>query len=83
MTVARENGRLLVEVQDTGVGIGSEDRGHIFERFYRSDPSRGEDGLHAGLGLAIVKGYLDLMGGTITVQSTEGEGSTFRIQLPA
>jgi heavy metal sensor kinase len=83
VTVARENGRLRVEVKDTGVGIGPEDRAHIFERFYRSDPSRGEDGLHAGLGLAIVKGYLDLMGGSIEVDSVKGEGSTFRLYLPA
>jgi len=44
---------------------------------------RQADGLNAGLGLAIVKGYVDLMGGTITVESVVGEGSTFRIQLPA
>ena len=55
----------------------------IFERFYRADPSRQADGLHAGLGLAIVKGYVDLMGGKISVQSTEGQGTTFRIELPA
>ena len=49
----------------------------------RVDPSRHADGLHAGLVLAIVKSYVDLMGGTIAVQSTEGQGSTFRIELPA
>jgi signal transduction histidine kinase len=81
--VARNNGHLEMEVRDTGIGIGPEARKHIFERFYRADPSRQSDGLHAGLGLAIVKGYVDLMGGTITVESIEGKGSTFRIQLPA
>jgi two-component system, OmpR family, heavy metal sensor histidine kinase CusS len=83
LTVARENGRLRVEVKDTGIGISPEDQARIFERFYRSDPSRGEDGLHAGLGLAIVKGYLDLMGGAIEVDSVKGKGSTFRAYLPA
>jgi heavy metal sensor kinase len=83
LSVARRNGNLEVEVADTGIGISSEARLHIFERFYRADPSRSTDGLHAGLGLAIVKGYVDLMGGTIAVESTEGKGSTFRVRLPA
>jgi heavy metal sensor kinase len=83
LTVARENGSLQVEVKDTGVGIGPEARAHLFERFYRADPSRTGDGLHAGLGLAIVKGYVDLMGGAIAVESVEGQGSTFRVRLPA
>jgi signal transduction histidine kinase len=83
LSVSRRNGNLEVEVADTGIGISSEARQHIFERFYRADPSRSTDGLHAGLGLAIVKGYVDLMGGTIAVESTEGKGSTFRVRLPA
>ena len=83
LTVARENGGLEVEVKDTGVGIGAEAKAHLFERFYRADSSRAGDGLHAGLGLAIVKGYVDLMGGEIAVESVEGQGSTFRVRLPA
>ena len=83
LTVARDNGHLRMEVRDTGIGIAPEARAHIFERFYRVDPSRHADGLHAGLGLAIVKGYVDLMGGRIAVDSAEGEGSTFRVELPA
>jgi heavy metal sensor kinase len=83
LSVARRNGSLELEVADTGIGIGKEAKQHIFERFYRADPSRSTDGLHAGLGLAIVKGYVDLMGGTIAVESTEGKGSTFRVRLPA
>ncbi|HMF11228.1 MAG TPA: HAMP domain-containing sensor histidine kinase, partial [Gemmataceae bacterium] len=83
LSVARRNGNLEVEVKDTGIGISTEARQHIFERFFRADPSRSADGLHAGLGLAIVKGYVDLMGGTIAVDSTEGQGSTFRVRLPA
>jgi heavy metal sensor kinase len=82
LTVARENGQLNVEVRDTGIGIAPEAREQIFERFYRADPARGEDGLHAGLGLAIVKEYLNLMGGTIAVDSAPGQGSTFRLRLP-
>jgi heavy metal sensor kinase len=82
LSVERQNGALQVEVRDTGIGIAPEQSAHIFERFYRADPSRHADGMHAGLGLAIVKSYVDLMGGTITVQSTQGKGSTFRLELP-
>ncbi|HTU23742.1 MAG TPA: HAMP domain-containing sensor histidine kinase, partial [Gemmataceae bacterium] len=82
LRVVRENGTLDVAVQDTGIGIAPEARAMIFERFYRADPSRGGDDLHAGLGLAIVKEYIDLMGGSINVESTEGQGSTFRVLLP-
>jgi heavy metal sensor kinase len=82
LSVERNNGELYLEVRDTGIGIAPEAREHIFERFYRADPSRHADGLNAGLGLAIVKGYVDLMGGTIHVESTPGEGSTFQVRLP-
>jgi heavy metal sensor kinase len=83
VALQRENGHLQVQVHDTGIGIAPSARPHLFERFYRADPSRQADGLHAGLGLAIVKGYVDLLGGTIEVDSVEGEGSTFRVCLPA
>ena len=87
VTVVRRGGvtppLLEVEVTDTGVGIDSKAKAHLFERFYRADPSRAGDGLHAGLGLAIVKGYIDLMHGAIEVESVEGQGSTFRVRLPA
>ena len=82
MEVERQDGHLLLAVRDTGIGITPEASADIFERFYRADPARQADGLHAGLGLAIVKGYLDLMGGTISVDSALGQGSTFRVQLP-
>jgi signal transduction histidine kinase len=82
VSVERQNGNLHLEVRDTGIGIATKAREHIFERFFRADPSRQADGLHAGLGLAIVKGYVDLIGGKITVESTEGQGSTFRLELP-
>lgn len=80
--VARDNGSVVVEVADTGIGISPLHKERIFERFYRADPSRQADGLHAGLGLAITKSYVELMGGHISVDSREGAGSTFRIELP-
>jgi two-component system heavy metal sensor histidine kinase CusS len=82
LTVARENGHVRLEVRDTGIGIGEEAKERIFERFYRVDPSRSNDGMNAGLGLALVKEYVDLMGGRIDVQSALGRGSTFRVELP-
>lgn len=82
VAVARENGHVTLEVRDTGMGIACEAQRHIFERFFRADESRHAETMHAGLGLAIVKGYVDLMGGTISVRSSPGEGSTFRVQLP-
>jgi heavy metal sensor kinase len=83
VSVDRLNGHVQLEVRDTGIGIGPEVKSHLFERFYRADPSRNSEDVHAGLGLAIVKGYLDLMGGSIEVESEEGRGSTFRVLLPA
>jgi heavy metal sensor kinase len=82
LSVARENGHVQLEVRDTGIGIPAAARAHLFERFYRADPSRQADTVHAGLGLAIIKGYLDLMGGSIEVESCEGQGSKFRVLLP-
>jgi heavy metal sensor kinase len=82
LAVERDNGSLRIQVRDTGIGIAPAARQQIFERFFRADPSRQADGLHAGLGLAIVKGYVELMGGTIAVDSKEGQGSTFSVQLP-
>jgi len=82
VAVSAHDGKLCLEVTDTGIGMGSEAREHIFDRFYREDSSRHAEGMHAGLGLSIVKGYTDLMGGTIHVDSVEGQGSTFRVELP-
>ncbi|MGL4550255.1 MAG: sensor histidine kinase [Gemmataceae bacterium] len=82
LSVGRENGHVRVEVRDSGVGIPAEARERIFERFFRGDPSRSSDGLNAGLGLAIVKEYIGLMAGRIDVESEEGQGTRFRVELP-
>jgi heavy metal sensor kinase len=81
LTVERVNGRVRLEVRDTGIGIKPQALEHIFERFYRADPSRHADTPHAGLGLAIVKSYVDLMGGTIRVESSDA-GTAFIVDLP-
>jgi len=77
-----EQVRLKFSIRDTGIGIAPEASDRIFERFYRADPSRNDSGLHAGLGLSIVKGYVGLLGGTISVESQTGQGSTFHVRLP-
>jgi heavy metal sensor kinase len=83
LSVRSSDSGLEVEVRDTGVGIAPEHRDRIFERFFRADESRNAVGIHAGLGLAIVRGYVELMGGTITVESEPGRGSTFRVRIPS
>lgn len=71
-----------LEVQDTGVGIPRRDQERIFERFYRVDRSRTASSGGIGLGLAIVKHIVINHGGEISVDSMEGEGSTFTLKLP-
>ncbi|HUA39010.1 MAG TPA: ATP-binding protein [Candidatus Sulfopaludibacter sp.] len=69
-------------VTDTGRGISSEDRPHVFERFYRGDKSRTTSTGNAGLGLAISKAIVEAHGGTISVSSQPGTGTTFILTLP-
>jgi heavy metal sensor kinase len=78
-----KDGRAILEVADTGPGIAPEHLPRLFDRFYRVDPARGSEGGHAGLGLAIVKAIADNHHGSISVESTVGEGSVFRLDLPA
>ena len=75
-------GSAAIEVADTGIGMATEVREKIFERFFRADDSRHAAGVHAGLGLSIVKEYVERLGGTITVESVPNVGSTFRVTLP-
>ena len=78
---------VVIQVADTGSGIAAEDLAHIFERFYRADKARrrgtGVTGSGAGLGLAIVKGIVEAHGGTVSAQSTQGQGTTIIVRLPA
>jgi signal transduction histidine kinase len=79
----REGGNGIVTVHDTGIGIGQEELERVFERFYRADEARNRQSGGAGLGLAIARELVMRHGGRISVESTEGAGSTFTIQLPA
>ena len=71
--------RIMVEVNDTGIGISAEDLPHIFDRFYRCDPSRSQTG--TGLGLSFARTVARAHGGDITVTSTPDQGSTFSVIL--
>lgn len=71
-----------IQVCDRGIGIPLSQQTRIFERFYRVDPARSPEMGGTGLGLSIVKTLVEGMGGSISVRSKPGEGSTFTIQLP-
>lgn len=83
VTVARQDGSVEIAVSDQGSGIPSEHLGRLFERFYRVDQARSRSLGGTGLGLSIVRHIVELHDGTISVESELGEGSTFRIMLPA
>ncbi|EST39374.1 histidine kinase [Streptomycetaceae bacterium MP113-05] len=81
--IAVPGGDLIeIAVTDQGIGISAMDKERIFERFYRVDPARSRDTGGTGLGLAIVKHVAASHGGTVTVWSAEGQGSTFTLRLP-
>jgi two-component system phosphate regulon sensor histidine kinase PhoR len=77
-----EGGSLVIEVRDQGIGIPARDLPRVFERFYRVDKARSRELGGTGLGLAIVRHIAIAHGGTVSVESWEGEGSTFRIRIP-
>lgn len=73
---------ISIRIEDTGSGIPADDLPFIFERFYRADRSRNRATGGAGLGLTIVKQLIEAHGGTISVSSQVGKGSSFQILLP-
>ncbi|MGZ5146310.1 MAG: sensor histidine kinase, partial [Burkholderiales bacterium] len=81
VAAAAENGKVRVSVADTGPGIPSEHVQRVFERFYRVDAGRSRELGGTGLGLSIVKHLVEAMGGTVTVDSRVGSGSTFSFTL--
>ncbi len=82
ITVLSREDAVILQVSDRGSGIPEEHLGRIFERFYRIDKGRSRELGGTGLGLSIVKHVAVSHGGHVTVESTEGEGSTFSIVLP-
>ena len=76
------DGRAVLEVADTGIGIPTEALPQVFDRFYRADKARSRQLGGTGLGLAIVKSICAAYGGAVTAKSAEGKGAVFRVELP-
>jgi signal transduction histidine kinase len=79
VSAVKRNGRVEVAVEDSGPGIPAEDLPHVFDRFYKADPSRSGG---TGLGLAIARENARLLGGSISVTSEPGHETTFTVTLP-
>lgn len=77
----RHKDQIGIRIADTGIGMDKEEVPHIFERFYRADPSRGQKS-GTGLGLSIAKWIIDEHGGSVEVKTRKDEGTTFVIWLP-
>jgi signal transduction histidine kinase len=77
-----ENGRVVFAVMDNGIGIAARDRKRIFRRFYQVDRSLAREAGGCGLGLSIVESIVRAHGGSVSVESQPGVGSTFRLALP-
>jgi signal transduction histidine kinase len=82
LNIHARDGKAVIEVVDTGIGIPAGALPHIFERFFRVDKARSREAGGAGLGLAIVKSICTAHGGQVFVESAEGRGSRFTVELP-
>lgn len=80
LSLSARDGKLILLVADNGVGMEREDLKHIFERLYKCDKGRSEKG--SGLGLSIVRQLVEKMGGTISAESTTGDGAAFTLCFP-
>jgi len=83
MRIEQANGGTArISVEDHGSGIPADELPHIFDRFYRADPSRNRATGGFGLGLAIAKAIVEAYGGNITAESTPAEGTRMSVELP-
>jgi PAS domain S-box-containing protein len=82
VAVRGDDTHAVVTVADTGIGVSAEEMPRLFERFHRIENARSRSNEGSGIGLALVKELVALHGGTITADSTEGEGTRFTVRLP-
>jgi PAS domain S-box-containing protein len=82
VSLKQEGNFAVLNLEDTGVGIPEKELPHMFERFHRIENSAGRTHEGTGIGLSLVHELVQLHGGTISVQSVEGEGSTFTVKIP-
>ena len=82
LSLTQEDGKAVIMVKDTGIGISPGDIPHIFARFYRADRARTRNRGGSGLGLAIVQAIVQAHQGSVEVESIPGKGSTFTVKLP-
>jgi len=82
VTVKASESSVRIKVADTGPGIAPEHLGRIFERFYRVDRARSRESGGTGLGLALVRHVVERSGGSVTVASEPGAGTTFTLTVP-
>jgi signal transduction histidine kinase len=83
LTVDRGNGKVLIEVEDHGIGISERERERLFERFFRTQGALDRQIPGTGLGLYITKSIVEAHGGSVAARSVVGEGSSFVVELPA
>jgi signal transduction histidine kinase len=81
LSATLKNKDYVVTIKDTGVGISKKDLPHVFDRFYKASHSRNE-GSGSGLGLPIVRQIVERHGGTVTIESEEGVGTTVQMRFP-
>ena len=82
VVVDQDAGHAVISVADTGLGIAADKLPHVFDRFYQVEDSATRTYEGTGIGLALAKELVDLHGGTLSVASEEGKGSTFTVRLP-
>lgn len=82
LRVQQQGGHLVIEVEDTGVGIAEKNLPHVFDRFWQADNSSKRKYQGVGIGLSLVKELTEVQDGTVSVKSQEAKGTTFSVNLP-